>query len=332
MIARKDFAIWLLLVLAAVTVPLLFPSRYVITTVTVFFLWATVATQWNLVLGFAGIFSLAQFALFAIGGYGTAMLGLYLDWSLWAAMPASALVAVVASVLIGLACLRLKGPYVALLTLAVAQVLYFLIVTDTQCFIEGTYRCQQLTGGVRGLSRFGDLGFNALLGRQWYIGDYYLALGLLGAATLFTFAVIGSPLGLAFQALRDNPPYAAARGVNRFHYQLVVFALSAFFTGLAGGLYAAHFKVVAPNLLSFSQLLFVLAMVVVGGVGRRWGPLVGAALLMLVDEGLKEVGDVREIGLGLIIVLSIMLLPDGITGGVAALSRWRRAAAQGGSA
>lgn len=314
--ARRDLAIWSLILFAAALLPLFTESRYLITTVTLFFIWATVATQWNLVLGVAGIFSLAQFALFAVGAYGTAILSLYADWPVWVSIPTAALIAVAASVLIGLACLRLSGPYVALLTLAIAQAMYFLIVTDTACFIEGTYRCQQFTGGARGLARFGDLGFRDWLGSQWYLGNYYVGLGLFVAGGLLAFAVIASPVGLAFQALRDNPAYAAARGISRFAYQLLVFAVSAFFTALAGGFYAAHFKVVAPNILSFPLLLFVLAMIVVGGIGRRWGPVVGAVLLVVADESLKEFGDYRDLGLGLIIMLCIMLLPDGVVGGL----------------
>ena len=94
----------------ASAVPFVFPERYLITQMTVFFIWATVVTQWNLVLGVGGIFSLAQMALFACGSYGTAMLGYYFHWPLWLAMPASAVLALIVSMLIGLACLRLKGP------------------------------------------------------------------------------------------------------------------------------------------------------------------------------------------------------------------------------
>lgn len=311
---RHDIVAWVLIVLGLAAIPLLVDSRYWITTVTLFFLWATVATQWNLVLGLAGIFSLAQLALFAVGAYGTAMLMLYLDWSVWLAIPGSAVIAVAASVLIGLACLRLTGAYVALLTLAIAQVLYALIMTDTACFIEETYRCQQFTGGSRGLARFGDFGFRAWLGREWYLGNYYVGLALFTVAGLFAFLLGRSPIGLAFRALRDNAAYAASRGISRFKFQLLVFAASAFFTAAAGGFYAAHFRVVAPNILDFSLLLLVLAMIVVGGIGRRWGPIVGAALLMSANELLKELPEYQAMGLGLIIILSIVFLPDGVIG------------------
>jgi len=121
----KASAPWLLLA-AALAVPLLEPSRYWLSQFVLFFIWATVVSQWNLVFGVAGVFSLAQLAIFALGGYAAGTMALYLDWSLWWAMPMAGVVALFFSLLVGLACLRLKGAYVALLTLAIAQVLYLL--------------------------------------------------------------------------------------------------------------------------------------------------------------------------------------------------------------
>ncbi len=312
---RRDLAIGLVLLACAVVLPFLDPSRYVITQLFLFFLWATIVTQWNLVFGVAGIFSLAPMALFAFGGYATGMIGLYLGWSLWAALPIAGLVTILFSLLIGLACLRLRGAYVVLLTLAVAQAMYLLIITDTECFFMDGVTCRNFTGGTRGLTKYGDFGFRELLGRRdWVKGSYFMGLGLLALATLASIIIIRSPLGLAFQALRDNPAYAVSRGISRFKYQLLVFALSAFFTGLAGGVYAGHFSVMGANTLYLSLLLFLLSMMVVGGVGYVWGPLLGSAVLMLTDEALKEAIEYRNIGLGLLLVLFAMLWPKGIAG------------------
>jgi branched-chain amino acid transport system permease protein len=296
------------------SLPAFVDTRYVITTLTLFFIWSVVVTQWNLVLGVAGIFSLAQMALFAFGAYGTAMLGYYLGMAMPPAMLIAALVAVFASLVIGVACLRLSGPYVALLTLAIAQVLYLVIVNDTACFTNPPSGCLPLFGGVRGFSRFGDLGFRDLLGVYWYIGHYYVGLALLALAVAFTIVIYHGPLGLAFRALRDNPGYATARGIGRLRYQLWVFGLSAFFTGLAGAVHAVQFGVVGPGVFSISLLLFLLAMIVVGGMGTIWGPLLGAALLTLADEAMREIGDYRDLGLGILLVLFVVLLPRGLAG------------------
>ncbi|QEX15098.1 branched-chain amino acid ABC transporter permease [Hypericibacter terrae] len=319
---RRDLLVTVILVVLAATVPYLTSTRYIVTQTTLFFIWAIVVTQWNLVLGVAGIFSLAQMALFAAGAYTTAMLGYYWGVPIALAMLAAAIIVVILSVIIGLACLRLRGPYVALLTLAIAQMLYLLIVNDTDCFTNPPSGCMPLFGGVRGISRFGDLGFRALLGSKWYIAHYYLGLVLLALAIIVSIVIIRGPLGLAFQALRDNPGYAMSRGISRFKYQLWVFAVSAFFTGLAGGFYAAQFAVVGPTVFSLSQLLLLLSMMVVGGLGRIWGPVLGALLLMLADEGVRELGDWRDIGLGLILILFVVPFRRGLTGAFEDL--WRR--------
>lgn len=321
MLQRRDLITLAILVALAALLPALTGMRYIITQATLFFIWAIVVTQWNLVLGVGGIFSLAQMALFAVGAYTTAMFGYYFAMPMVLAMPLAALVTVLVSTLVGAACLRLRGPYVALLTLAVAQVLYLLITNDTACFTNPPSGCMPFFGGVRGFTRFGDLGFRELIGGKWFIAHYYVGLGLLALAVLFSLVIIRGPMGLAFQALRDNPGCAMSRGVSRFKYQLWLFALSAFFTGLAGAFYAVQFAAVGPTVFSISMLLFLMSMIVVGGIGTIWGPLLGALILMLADEAMREIGDWRDIGLGVILAGFVIFLPKGLMG---LLERFRR--------
>lgn len=320
---RKDIYIGAVLLALALVMPFLFPSRYIVGQFTLFFIWATVVTQWNLVFGVAGIFSLAQMAIFAFGGYATAMLGLYGGWNLWVALPFGGLAAVVFSLIIGLACLRLKGPYVALLTLAIAQVMYLMIITDTACFYMEGVTCRNFTGGTRGMAKYGDFGFREWLGYKYMMyGDYFLALVVLVMATAFSIFLSHGPLGAAFQALRDNPEYAVSRGISRFKFQMLVFGASAFFTGLAGGVYAGYYKVMGANTLYLQPLLFLLAMMVVGGLGRTWGPLLGGAALMIADEALKDYPEYRYMGVGLALVIFVMLWPRGIAGALESAGTW----------
>lgn len=320
---RRDLLIGLAFLAVAIALPFVAPGRYIVTQSTLLFIWAIVVVQWNLVLGVGGIFSLAQMALFAAGAYATAMLGFYWKWPMLVAIPAGGVVTVVVSLVVGLACLRLKGPYVALLTLAVAQVMYVLIVNDTDCFTT-TGGCMPLFGGVRGIGQFGDIGLRALFPSKWYVAHYYVALVLLAVAIAFSVVVIRGPLGLAFRALRDNPGYAMSRGISRFKYQLWIFGVSAFFTGVAGGFYAVHFRVVGPSVFSFQLLLFLIAMIVVGGLGSIWGPLLGAVLLMFADEAMKEFSDYRNIGLGLLLAVFVIAWPNGIVGWIETLRQRRR--------
>ena len=125
-----------------------------------------------------------------------------------------------------------------------------------------------------------------------------------------------SRIGLAFKALRDNEELATSRGVSVFKYQLIVFAASSFLTAMAGGFYVAHFGSVGSNLVAFPLLLFLISMLVVGGIGRTWGPLLGAGLLMVADEFFKEFSDLRNIGLGLVVLLFMIFLPEGVAGAI----------------
>lgn len=304
----------LVVVAVAIAIPFFVESRYMLDEIILALIWAGVASQWNLLFGYAGVFSLAPMAFFAFGAYATAMLSYYLGWSVWLSIPLGAILCVPFSVIIGLACLRLQGVYVALLTFAISQMLYLLIVTDTACFQQTAGSCVQFTGGATGFADFGDFGMRPLLHRHWMEGNYgIVCVGAL-LTMLISWIVIHSPMGLAFRAIRDNPGYATARGVNRFQTHLLVFGISAFFIGLLGGLYAVHFQAISPTVFSISQLLFIIASVVVGGVGSFWGPLLGAIVLTAADEFLADFGEYRSLGLGLIITAFVVFLPRGLVG------------------
>lgn len=311
---RTDMLIGAVFLALAIAAPFVIESKYLVGQMIVGLFWASIAVQWNLLFGYAGVFSLAQMALFAVGGYGTAMLATYLGLNIWLSILAGAGIATVFSMLVGLACLRLQGVYVALLTFAIANVLYFLIMTDTACFrMEGT-TCLQFSGGAAGFSRFGDFGMRQLLRGDWVKGNYAIVLAGFVLTMLASWVIIHSPMGLAFRALRDNQAYAVARGINRFHTQLLVFGISAFFTGLTGGLYAAHFQAIGPSVFSLSTLLFIMAIAVVGGVGTFWGPVVGTVVLMVTDELMRDMGQFRTLGLGILITVFVVALPTGLVG------------------
>jgi branched-chain amino acid transport system permease protein len=312
--SRSDTITTLALVAVAVAAPFLFPSKYFVGQATLLFIWMLVVIQWNLVFGVAGIFSLAQLALFAIGGYCAAILGAA-GVPLWFGVFLGAGLSGIFGLAIGLACFRLKGPYVALLTLAIAQAILVLIITDTSCVVQQGANCFPLTGGARGISQFGDFGFREILPYRYYpLGDYFVSLAALILGVVFSFLLMASPIGLTFRAIRDNPTYAVGRGVSRVRYQLIVFFGSAIFTGLAGGIYAAHVRVMGPNVLGLPLILTCLAMMVVGGLGHRWGPLIGALLITAANEMFKEVPEWQATGLGILLVGSVIFMPRGVMG------------------
>jgi branched-chain amino acid transport system permease protein len=309
-----------LLVVCLALLPLLVGERYFLGQVIVFFIWGMVAMSWNLLTGHAGVFSLAQLLFMASGAYGVAMGVTFTNTSVWLAIPLATLGAAILALVIGMACLRLTGSYVALLTFAIAQMIHALIITDTSCFARTGNTCQELFGGPTGFSSFDSFGFRTILKGNWILGNYYVVLAGFALTVFGVIVVIHGRFGLAFRAIRDNVGYATSRGIDRKKYHIAAFAISALFAGLAGSIYAAHFRFAGPSLLEFSNLLFVLAMIVVGGLGSTWGPLVGTALMMLVVELSKDLGDARNLLLGLALIIFVILMPKGLAWAASQLS------------
>ena len=302
------------LLIAMSIVPMVVTQRYFLGEIILFMIWASVALQWNVLLGHAGVFSLGQMLFFAIGAYAVGMMGVYLDTSPWVSMPIGAIAAAIAALVIGLACLRLTTAYVALLTFAIVFMVDSLIRTDVECFITLGGRCLPLFGGGQGFFGFDDLGFRKLLRGNWIIGNYFVVLGVLALSLLASVIIIHGRLGLAFRALGDSSVYAAARGLNRTKFHIIAFVITSFFTGLTGAVYAAHFRFTGPSLFEFPALVFILAMIVVGGLKTTWGPIFGAAAMMILVEFAKEMGDIQNTLVGVVLVLFVLVLPKGIAG------------------
>lgn len=309
---QRHLLIGLAVIAAFAALPLVLTERYLLGEVIIFFIWAMVAMNWNVLMGHAGVFSLAQMLFVAVGAYGMAMGVTFTGMSVWAAIPVAALATAALALVVGMACLRLTGAYVALLTYAIAEMIHVLIITDTACFTLVANNCQQLFGGATGFSRFDDFGFRPLLKGNWILGNYYIVLAAFAITVLVVVVVIHGRLGLAFRAIRDNVGYASSRGIDRKKYQIAAFVITAFLTGLVGGVYAAHFRFAGPSLFEFSTLMFVLAMVVVGGLGSTWGPLIGTGSIMIVVELSKEMGDARNLVLGLALVVFVVFMPKGL--------------------
>ncbi len=305
------------------TLPAMISQRYFLGEIIAFMIWASVAMQWNVLMGHAGVFSLAQMLIFAIGAYGLAMITTYLGMSPWVAIPLGGVVAAIGALLIGLACLRLTTAYVALLTFAISYMVYVLIITESNCYTNVGGGCQRFFGGTTGFSRFEDLGFRQLLKRDWIVGNYFVVLSVFAMSFIASVVVIHGRLGLAFRALGDSRVYAGARGLNRTKFQLTAFVISAFFTGMTGAVYAAHFRSAGPSLFDFSTLLFILAMVIVGGLKSTWGPIFGALMMMVLVEIAKGMGDIRNTMIGIVLVAFVVLLPKGISGASKSIfSKW----------
>jgi len=307
-------------ILGLALLPMLGLSRYVLGQVTLFILWAAVVAQWNLVFGVAGILSIGHMALFAVGGYATALLGLYFDISLWWTLPFAAIAGLAMSLVMAFATFRLRGAYVVVVTLAIEMTVYQLLVTDVSCFRQTQTVCYSFTGGARGVSRFGDFGFRELLGFKYVaMGNYYVAVAMLALSMLVAIVIFFSPYGQAFKAIRDNEVCAVARGIEIKKYQAIVFAVSGVVTGLAGGVYAGVIGTFGPQVLELPTLLFLVSMMVVGGRGTVWGPIVGTIALAFVDESFRDLAEWRNTAYALILMIILLTLPEGLIGGLQSL-------------
>jgi branched-chain amino acid transport system permease protein len=301
---HNSFPFWpsVIMILVLVGLPLATDNTYILRLVILAFIWIVVNSSWNLVMGVSGIFSLAQLALFAIGGYVSAMLALYLGVTPWLSMFIGALAAVLASVVVGLPTLRLRGVYVVLLTLAFHEILRVLIATDDS----------GLTGGAFGLLNVPTFGMESLGLRGNMMFHYYFSMVLCFLILFAIHRITYSPIGLAFQSLRDSERYATSRGVSPFRYKMLVFMVSAFFTGLIGAFYAHYYKTISPSAFSFGLLMNLMAMIVLGGWGTFAGPILGTVLLLLLSEGLHSIEQFRLIIFGLMMAVIVVLLPGGL--------------------
>lgn len=265
-------------------------------------LWAVVAQSWNLVLGVSGIYSFAQIALFASGGWITGVLSMSYGWNPWLSLLMAPLVATAAALLIGLPSLRLRGVYVVLLTLAFHELLRNYVTTGREIVSGGGY-------GLIGVPR---LPYGAILGGNHIVASYYTTLIFFAVATWAIWRIFHSPIGVAFSALRDSEGYAVGRGVDQLRMKLFLFGFSAFFTGLAGGLMTHYLGSISQTIFAFSVLINVLAMIVIGGWGSFGGPIFGAVLLISLQEGLRDMASYRTLGLGLLLTLMAVVAPRGL--------------------
>jgi branched-chain amino acid transport system permease protein len=277
--------------------PYLGATRFTLHVATLAFIWIVVASYWNLLNGYAGILSLGNLGFFAVGAYVSSVIARELEVSPWITVWIGGLVtAVVVTVLLGLPVLRLRGIYIALLTLVFADALPSIISI-----------LRDWTGGGVGL-----LGIPLFLtGLEKWQGYYITLLFMLGALAVL-YRLVHGTTGMAFVALRDSESFAVALGINRFRQGLKVFAISAFVTGTAGGFFAHSLGQISPGMLGIDQFLMVLSMWLLGGAGTFLGPILGGAIITFGNEYLRVAGGIRLGLLGTLIVLTVLFFPGGI--------------------
>jgi len=303
---QRHFTTYLVVCALVLIAPLIFKNNnYVLHLLIISLVWGVVAASWDLILGYAGIFNLGQIAFFAIGAYISGMLSKHLGISPWAGIFLGAIGAGIAGFLIGLPCLRLRGIYIALMTLAFYEVIGPLISVGR---VIGT-------GGQNGLFPIPPLSIGSYVFSSGNLIPWYFVAAAFFIVFLFViFKLINSPFGLAFTALRDQEAFAKSLGVNRYVSSLILTAIAAFMTGAIGSYYAHYVSVISPRLLGLENFLFLLIMVILGGAGNFPGAVIGAFAVTFLNDWLRPLGNYRLLVLGALLVVLIILLPKGIMG------------------
>jgi branched-chain amino acid transport system permease protein len=263
----------------------------------------------TIVTGIAGQVSLAQAAFAAIGGYGAVLLATGVGVPIWLGIPLAAVGASAAGYLLGLPALRLEGPYLALVTLGFTAIVQTVLV-----------HWQSMTNGPLGM----PVPPLAIAGRPMTSGrDLFLVIVPL--AVLFFVAtrlLLVSRVGRALNALRQSEVAATVLGVNPLHYKTLAFALSAFLGGIGGGLHALLTTFLSPETFGIIESIFFLVVIVVGGVDRVSGAVLGAALLVLLPETLGAFKHYQALVYGALLLTFIVYVPRGLSGLTARL-QWR---------
>jgi branched-chain amino acid transport system permease protein len=277
-------------------------SRFLLTLFTRIIILALAATSLNLILGYGGMMSFGHAAYLGIGGYAVGILAHesvlsgFVQWPV--AVAASALFAAV----IGALSLRTRGVYFIMITLAFAQMAYYII--------SGLARY----GGDDGLTIYTRSQFVSPINLSNKVQFYYVCLALLFGAIYLIWRLVNSRFGMAVQGARSNDTRMRAIGFPTYRYKLVCFIIAGTLCGLSGALLANHTDFVSPAMMYWTRSGDLIIMVVLGGMGSAFGPLIGAVALLLLEEGLSRITEYWQIILGPLLLLVVLFARGGIDG------------------
>ena len=293
---------WLMALLLLLLLPFSLSNNYVQYVINIICINVILAVGLNIVKGFAGQVTVGHMAIAAIGAYTSAVLSTHLGLPFWAALLGAMLVAAAAGALVGIPSFRLEGAYLALATLGLAESVRIVIAATE--FLGGAVGYQNIPAPVLFGMRLDD-----------YRSYYYLVMPCMLLGLYLSFSILRSDVGRAFKAIREDPLAAGAAGVNVRKYKLIAFILSALYAGCAGSL-QAHMTpgYLNPGSYTITEMVTLLLMVIMGGIGHIWGGVIGAIIVTLIDDYTRQYYEYRLIMFGMVIVLTVMYVPRGIGG------------------
>jgi len=289
---------------------LLFPhlfSTYQINVMTTALMYVVLGLGLNIVVGVAGLLDLGFVAFYAVGAYSYALLNLHFGLGFWAVLPIGAILAAMFGVLLGFPVLRLRGDYLAIVTLAFGEIIR-LVQENWNEFSQGP-------SGVSNIPRPGLFGIDLTLDQAiTYL--YYLMIIMVLVTIFVVNRLQNSRLGRAWVALREDEIACQAMGIDKTKTKLTAFALGATWAGMVGVIFAAKTTFINPASFTFLESAIILAIVVLGGMGSIVGVIIGAFILILLPEYLRALSDYRMLAFGAIMVSMMVFRPQGIISNV----------------
>jgi branched-chain amino acid transport system permease protein len=277
-------------------------NDYALDVATISGIYIILALGLNVVVGFAGLLNLGFAAFYAIGAYSYALLNTRLGLGFWSALPVSVLLTAASGFLLAIPALRLKGDYLAIVTLGFGEIVR-LILNNWDRFTRGP-------NGISGIDPPYFLG-TPVSGLMYY---YFLVLFFVVLTVFVMHRVKDSKTGRAWISIREDEIASAAMGIPTTRYKLYAFAFGALWAGLAGCLFAAKMRFVSPESFTFVESVLILCMVIVGGIGSITGVVLGAVLLVFLPEILREAQSYRMLVVGCALVFLMIFRPQGLFG------------------
>ena len=274
--------------------PFLVDDLYIIRILTLASIFAIFAASWDLLSGFTGQMNFGHALFFGVSSYTAALLNLHLHIPPWGTIPLGALAAVLAGLIIGIPCLRLRGTYLALTTLAFPIILMGIV-----------FALPDLTGGELGIS-----GLERLAKSR--VAAFYIAVILMIVSVTIMWKITDSKTGIILHAIREDEVAVRASGINTTRYKLLAFCLSGFFAGVAGALYAHYMRITGPSTLEVSLSFQVVIWSVFGGVVTIWGPVGAVFILFPLLEFFRFWPEVRLLMFAFVVLIILLYMPGGL--------------------
>jgi branched-chain amino acid transport system permease protein len=256
----------------------------------------------NIVVGKSGLLDLGYVAFFAIGAYSQGILSTLYGWNTWEIMPFGIGFAMLAGVILGLPALRLRGDYLAIITLGFGEIIRIVAINLS------------ITGGPNGIPgipnppSFFGLHFDLMHPETFF----WLVVAMILLVVWMVRRFTARRPGRAWEAIRQDEDVAALMGVNTLVYKLWSFVIGAAVGGAAGVLYASKVMVISPDMFKFDVSILILACVVFGGIGNIWGVILGAGILAYLPERIRFIADARQLVFGAVLIIMMNMRPDGL--------------------